>query len=203
MARSALMAGTRCLWMQGNFGGDARSGDWAPRRRLDVFPLQHLAGRPGEGVSPDSNAPTSPGSEGARGSGRGWGSAGRSSRPMARPVNKSGPPGWSPAEQHRTAASDPRGPRKKAHPGVDRARGPGARTRHCLRAPRMLLEMRPPPRSAAGARPRVPTPGLSAQRVAAQGERPGSVAETTPGLEVPKSGTQTHPEPQRARPPRS
>lgn len=124
---------------------------------------------------------------------------------MARSVNKSGPPRWSPAEQHGTAVSDPPTPREGeswsgSGAGTQRTvPGTRARTSHCLRALKMPLSMRPLPDQ-----PRVPGPVRRApgsppcvsgrQRgTDCQGERPGSVAEN-PGPEVPTSGTETHTE---------
>lgn len=196
-----------------------RSGDWARRRRLGVYSPQHLARRPGEGASPDSMHQLLPARRGARGGSRG--SAARSSRPMARSVNKSGPHAGPQLGDERSGAAQqhPSGRAcKRARRDGDPARGPDAqppgsraRTSHCLRSRRRPLYKCPLPGLRRVHGPVCQPPGSPPRESGperdtdSQGDRPVSVAEN-PGLEVPKSGTETHTERHtqaHARPPRS
>lgn len=130
-------AGTRRLWVQGY---------WARRRRLGVFSLQHLARRSGEGGSPDSTHQLLQAGRGRAAAAGAPRSTARSSRPMARSINKSGPHTGPPrGREPRSGFGATEPVRGRGGVWIERGDpthsplGPHALTSHCLRARRMPL----------------------------------------------------------------
>lgn len=161
-----------------------------------VLSLQLLAGRPGEGASPDRAHQLLPVRRGARRPAAGQGE--RSARPMARSVNKSGPhagprPGRRAARHGSIPAAEPAIARGDSPPppasGTPRP-GPSLSAR-----PQEAASKAPSP--AGRGSPALRVDPRSPPRVSdRQGERPGSVTESPawrcPGRRQRQTATRTH-----------